>query len=182
MTAAVTCPQCGAGVPADAAWCPLCFAQVAGGFDPLTAPIEEVLGHTTTATQTVQAPPVAAPTADAAPEPVEAPAVEPLQWHADIETYVAPTPSPVIEPLTTDAVTAGATTAPVEASGQPATELSDVDVMLAMLAAEHRQADPSSEWMDRFGDKNSRMMIILGGTALVAAVIFVLLTVFGALT
>ena len=54
--------------------------------------------------------------------------------------------------------------------------------MLALLAAEHRQDDPTVAWADRFGDKGVRMMIIMGGTAAVAAICFVVLTIFGALT
>lgn len=59
--------------------------------------------------------------------------------------------------------------------------LSDVDVMLAMLAAEHRQADPAAEIVDRLGDRNARIVIMIGGTVAVTLVGFVILAVLGAL-
>jgi hypothetical protein len=61
-------------------------------------------------------------------------------------------------------------------------EISDVDVMLAMLAAEHRQAEPTSELTDRLGDKGARVMLIAGGTVAIAVVSFVLMAVLGTLT
>ena len=170
MSAGNACPQCGATTRPDAAWCSLCFAQLSGGFDPLTAPIEEVLGQSAGTTKTVTPPVV----------------------HEDIETYAPAEPRHVADPITTDEVrvgpTAPAKVAPnvglsADLNGSVAQEdLSEVDVMLALLAAEHRQGDPTVAWADRFGDKGVRMMIVVGGTAAMAAISFVILTIFGALT
>jgi len=170
VSAGNACPQCGAATRPDAAWCSLCFAQLSGGFDPLTAPIEEVLGQSDGTTKTVTPPVV----------------------HEDIETYAPAEPRHVADPITTDEVTVGPKAAapasanvglPADRNGSVAEEdLSEVDVMLALLAAEHRQGDPTVAWADRFGDKGVRMMIVVGGTAAMAAISFVILTIFGALT
>lgn len=162
VSAGNACPQCGAATRPDAAWCSLCFAQLTGGFDPLTAPIEEVLGQSEGTTKTVTPPVV----------------------HEDIETYAAEASSHVADPVTTAEVAGGPSVAPPDDSNSPVVgeDLTEVDVMLALLAAEHRQDDPAVAWADRFGDKGVRMMIIMGGTAAVAAICFVILTIFGALT
>jgi len=166
VSAVNACPQCGAATRPDAAWCSLCFAQLAGGFDPLTAPIEEVLGQSEGTTKTVTPP------------------VVHEDIHEDIETYDVAAPRHVADPITTAQVAVGPAVEPlVDVNGSTAgAELSEVDVMLALLAAEHRQGDPTGAWADRFGDKGVRMMIIMGGTAAMAAICFVVLTVFGALT
>jgi hypothetical protein len=161
VSAGNACPQCGAAARPEAAWCALCFAKLAGGFDPLTAPIEEVLGQSEGTTKTV-IPPVV---------------------HEPIETYVSEVSRHVEDPVTTAEVAIGPSTSASDVNQAVAGEdLTEVDVMLALLAAEHRQDDPTAAWADRFGDKGVRMVIIMGGTAAVAAICFVVLTVFGALT
>jgi len=154
VTAPLACSQCGASLRPDAAWCPLCFTQVAGAFDPLTAPIEDVLsqgGGTATLTQPLQ--PVAEPTVQNSP-----PAPEPVAYELSVEETMDD--------------------AAVEQGG----EISDVDVMLAMLAAEHRQADPSTQIVDRMGDKNARIVIMIGGSVAIALVGFVMLALLGSLS
>jgi hypothetical protein len=66
---------------------------------------------------------------------------------------------------------------PAEAVG----ELSDTDIMLAMLAAEHRQSDTSMQLVDRIGDKNARIVIMIGGTAVITLVVFALIALLGSL-
>ena len=161
MTDALTCPQCGAVARSDAAWCSLCFAQLVAGFDPLTAPLEELLSEGNgTAVMTQQAP---------------APAPAPATWTAELPDWESPAESPATsfdppEPTPED---------PAESTDS---EISDVDVMLAMLAAEHRQAEPTSELVDRLGDKGARVLLIVGGTVAIAVVVFVMMAVLGTLT
>jgi hypothetical protein len=59
-------------------------------------------------------------------------------------------------------------------------EVTDVDVMLSMLAAEHRQSDPSAGLAERLGDRSTRITVMLGGTLLIAGIGFLVLTVLGA--
>jgi len=162
VSAGNACPQCGAATRPDAAWCSLCFAQLAGGFDPLTAPIEEVLGLTEGTTKTLT-PPVA---------------------HEDIETYAPEVSRHVADPITTDDLASGSLIPIAGPAQSPEVEddLTEVDVMLAMLAAEHRQTDPTVKVLDRLGDKGSRVLIIISGTAVVGAVVLLSLTILGALT
>jgi hypothetical protein len=111
-------------------WCSLCYARVEPAFDPLTAPLHEVVGQSESG---------AAP-----PEPV-----------------IAAEPAVVeVEP-----------TAPV----------SDVDVMLSMLAAEHRQNDPAAGLAERFSDKSTRIVVMVGGMLVVCLVGFLALTILGAI-
>jgi len=160
VTAPLACPQCAAALRSDAAWCPLCFTRIESGFDPLTAPIEEVLsggGGTATMTQPVQS----------APDALSEPRTQP------VEHMVPPQLEPVADPLT-DPLAGGTDPDAVEGG-----EISDIDVMLAMLAAEHRQADPSTEILDRFGDKSTRMVIMVAGTLVVGVVCLGLLALLG---
>jgi hypothetical protein len=119
----------------DQSWCSLCYADVPQAFDPLTAPIDQVLGHV-----------------DVEPR-VEAPATVP--------THLTVEPAPEVS--------------------DPPVEVSDIDVMLSMLAAEHRSMDPATGWADRLGDRSTRVAIMVGGTVVIGAVLFVMLTVFGAI-
>lgn len=43
MSTTTSCAQCGAQLRPDQGWCSLCFAQVESAFDPLTAPLNELL-------------------------------------------------------------------------------------------------------------------------------------------
>ena len=156
MTDALTCPQCGAVARSDAAWCSLCFAQLVAGFDPLTAPLEELLGEVNgTAVMTQQAP---------APE-TWSPELPVWENSAETEAQSYNPPAAIAE----------------EPAASTDSEISDVDVMLAMLAAEHRQAEPTSELADRLGDKGARVLLIVGGTVAIAVVSFVLMAVLGTL-
>jgi hypothetical protein len=89
-------------------------------------------------------------------------------WDADAEPAAASSHLPV--PVSED---------PVESVDS---QISDVDVMLAMLAAEHRQAEPTSALAERLGDKGARVLLIAGGTVAIAFVAFVLMALLGALT
>ena len=51
MSTTLSCGECGTPLRADQSWCSLCFAQVSEAFDPLTAPLDEVLGQVEPATQ-----------------------------------------------------------------------------------------------------------------------------------
>ena len=167
VTDALTCPQCAAAARPDAAWCSLCFAPLVGGFDPLTAPLEEVLGEGTNTAVLTQAAP-APPEVSLAQAPyVEAPPV----------SVPRPDQLPVGVPYSAPLVEESKALEPAGAENAP--ELSDVDVMLAMLASEHRQSDPSAEIVDRMGDKGTRVMVIVGGTIAIAVVAFVLMAVIG---
>ena len=136
MSTTLSCAQCEAPLRAGQNWCSLCFANVEPAFDPLTAPLDEVVGR------------------GEAPEPPDAP----------VETLPAPA---VI-----------ARTGPeVEASP---VEVSDIDVMLSMLAAEHRQSDPTAGIAERLEDRSTRVAVMVGGTVLIGAVIFLALTILGA--
>ena len=60
-------------------------------------------------------------------------------------------------------------------------EVPDVDVMLSMLAAEHRQSDPAAGIAERLEDKSTRIAVMVGGMVLIGAVVFLVLTVLGAI-
>jgi hypothetical protein len=71
---------------------------------------------------------------------------------------------------------------PVVSEVAPEAEnVTSVDVMLSMLAAEHRMADPAAGLADRMEDKSTRIAVMVGGTLLVAVVGFLLLLVLGAI-
>jgi hypothetical protein len=57
--------------------------------------------------------------------------------------------------------------------------LDDVDVMLSMLAAEHRQNDRSAALAERMSDRGVRMAVMFGGMLLVGAMAFFGLTALG---
>jgi hypothetical protein len=63
---------------------------------------------------------------------------------------------------------------------EPKQEVTDVDVMLSMLAAEHRRSDPSAGLAERLGDRSTRITVMVGGTILIAGIGFLVLTVLGA--
>jgi hypothetical protein len=58
-------------------------------------------------------------------------------------------------------------------------ELSDVDVMLSMLAAEHRRGDATSDLAQRFEDKGTRFLVMGAGMTAVMVLGFVALTLLG---
>ena len=82
-----------------------------------------------------------------------------------------------------------AATATVPTASQedvPAVPDADVDVMLAMLAAEHQQATTSSPLMGRLmplvEDKGSRTFLIVGGVLAMTVVFFIVIAVLGLFT
>jgi hypothetical protein len=81
-------------------------------------------------------------------------------------------PGPVTEVTRPEAPTAG---------DEQIADVSDIDVMLSMLAAEHRRSEPASELAERFGDRSTRVAVMVGGTLVVGAVLFAILTALGAL-
>lgn len=154
MSTTTSCGQCGAPLRPDQGWCSLCYAQVESTFDPLTAPLDELLE--------LSGEVVAEPVVEALPEeatPVERP-------HQQTESVLAaPYPSLPVPPETQ--VDAGE-------------ELTDVDVLLSMLAAEHRKSDPAAGLAERMEDRSTRIGVMVGGTILIAGLGFLVLTVLGA--
>lgn len=149
MSTTLSCGECGAPLRAEQDWCSLCYATVAPSFDPLTAPLDEVVSR------------------DVEPETVPAP--EP--------------PASAYEPESDQLVIAVAELAPApdpEPSTKPI-EVSELDVMFSMLAAEHRRSDPAAGIADRLTDRSTRIAVMVGGTALIGAAVFLVLTVLGAL-
>jgi hypothetical protein len=158
VSTTLSCGQCGAPLRPDQSWCSLCYAHIPEEFDPLTAPLDEVMGH-------------------------EPPSVQPLsvEFVPDPEPIALPELAPILQdpiPVPEHVILGDDVTE--EDDGEPA-ELSDVDVMLSMLAAEHKAMDPAAGLMDRFDDKSTRVAIMVGGTVLIGAFLFVGLTVLGAI-
>lgn len=139
-------------------WCSLCYAHVGEAFDPLTAPLHEVLGQVEAGFQFDE--PVN--------EPVERTDVAPLELGIDPTTTLTQT-----EGYSVDAAMGDDAEEPVE--------VSDIDVMLSMLAAEHKAMDPAAGFTDRLGDRTTRVAIMVGGTVIIGAFLFAMLTVFGAI-
>ena len=83
---------------------------------------------------------------------------------------------PDFQPVSSAAVT------PAEANeSETNSEVTDLDVMFSMLAAEHRRGDPTQTLADRLEDKSTRIAVMVGGTMVVALLAFVALTVLGAI-
>ena len=138
MSTTLSCAQCNAPIRADQGWCSLCYAKVESDFDPLTAPLDDVIGHDE---------------ASAAEESV--PASDP--------------PLQLSEPVSDGTVE------------ELDDSVSDVDVMLSMLAAEHRQTDATARFMGRMEDRATRITVMVGGSVIVAALCFAALTLLGAI-
>ncbi len=156
MSTTLSCGQCGTPLRADQSWCTLCYARVEDEFDPLTAPIEQLM------------------------EPPEAEGPHGSEQAASRpETFYQPVVDSRLE-APADTVVSGAN--PVEPEEPEASpEVSDIDVMLSMLAAEHREGDPTSRWVGSMEDKATRIAVMVGGTVVVAALGFLMLTVLGAI-
>ncbi len=75
----------------------------------------------------------------------------------------------------------GPATSGETADQEQSAEVSDLDVMFSMLAAEHRRSDPAAGIAERLQDKSTRIAVMVGGMAFVGIVVFLALTVFGAL-
>lgn len=135
VSTTLSCGQCGAQLRAEQDWCSLCYAGVEPSFDPLTAPLDQVVGRA--------------------------------------EASETPKPDPITEP---------APAAPVEAVplDEPMADVTDLDVMFSMLAAEHRRSDSAAGIAERLGDRSTRIAVMVGGTALIGTVMFLVLTLLGA--
>ena len=59
--------------------------------------------------------------------------------------------------------------------------MTDIDVMFSMLSAEHRAMDRTSALTARMDDKSARVAIMIGGGLVIGAVLFLALTVLGAI-
>lgn len=166
VSTTLSCAQCGATLRPDQGWCSLCYAQVGDDFDPLTAPLEELEQRELVSPDGLGAESDsqvgrALETIDEWSEPANqlppAPVAEP-----------APKPAfPLAEPVATQSEVA------------PDSGLDDVDVMLSMLAAEHRQNDRSAALAERMSDRGVRMAVMFGGMVLVGVLAFFGLTALG---
>ena len=156
MSTTVSCGQCGAPLRPDQAWCSICYAQVTEPFDPLTAPIEELLG---------QAAPVLAPSDELAATAV--PELTSVKEGLSESSWEPSTPSESVPS--------------VPEADDGTSEVTDLDVMFSMLAAEHRRGDPTALFADRMEDKSTRIAVMVGGTLIVAVLAFVGLLVCGAI-
>jgi len=157
VSTTLTCGECGTPLRTDQSWCSLCFAQVSEAFDPLTAPLDEVLGQVEAATH------------------VPVPSAEPPEGISDVMAQdvatIPRTPSPV----------ARYEHAPSDDGTEDPKPISEIDVMLSMLAAEHKAMDPVADLTDRLGDRSARIVVMVGGTAIIGVLLFALLTLFGAI-
>jgi hypothetical protein len=161
VSTTLSCAQCGAALRSDQGWCSLCHTSVEPGFDPLTAPLDEVVQRQTGTTT----------------DPVVEPEIGPVLETIDARDHVALVPElapAATEPQPPAAGVVESTPAVTAAEG-----IDDVAVMLSMLAAEHRQNDKTSALADRMGDKGARLIVMFGGAALVALVGFLGLTALG---
>ncbi len=143
----LSCGECGAPLRPEQDWCSLCYAVVQPVFDPLTAPLDDVIDVAAGLSATSEPESAADPGRVSVPEPI-------------IE---ATRPDDPHQP------------------DEPKADVSDVDVMLSMLAAEHRRAEPASGLAERLGDRSTRVAVMVGGTVIVGAVLFAILTALGAL-
>jgi len=166
VSTTLSCGQCRAPLRVEQDWCSLCYAAVEAEFDPLTAPLDEVVGRLE---------PVTPAEADAAAE------ADPMEAVAGASADRVSTP--LIDRASIDRASIGRGPAtPVETADQEqSAEVSDLDVMFSMLAAEHRRSDPAAGIAERLQDRSTRIAVMVGGTALVGVVVFLVLTVLGAL-
>lgn len=146
----LSCGECGAPLRPEQDWCSLCYAAVKPVFDPLTAPLDDVMD----VAAGLSAP--SEPESAADPEPVSGPELM-------AEAVLPDVPPEPDEP------------------DEEKIDVSDVDVMLSMLAAEHRRSEPASGLAERLGDRSTRIAVMVGGMVVVGAVLFAVLTALGAL-
>jgi len=141
----------------DAGWCTLCFASLGQAFDPLTAPLDEVVGQSGGGSVVT-----------GGPGAVMQPATEPADQRpvAPIPGPDLPAPEGPVAPGDTEAI------APID----------DVEVMLGMLAAEHRQADRTADLAEQLSNKGTRTAVMLGGALVMTLVLFLLLFAAGLFT
>lgn len=159
------CPSCGGAVRHGADWCTQCFAALGQGFDPLTAPMQDLLNEPDESLMARAAHPTPQPPAAAAAQPLVSQS-EPARGR-----HARPSLSPLDQP---------AETSPTPAlNSQPTVDISDVDVMLGMLAAEHRSADPTSALAQHLGDRGAKTLFIVGGVAVASIAFFILMFIAG---
>jgi hypothetical protein len=149
VSTTLSCGQCGSPVRPDQSWCSLCYATIQPAVDPLTAPLEEVIGLDHAVDET-------------------------LGGTEELETVVMEAATEEVPP---PQVFLGLVP---EGSGAELA-LSEVDVMLSMLAAEHRQNERAADLADRLSDKSTRVTVMVGGTLVVGLLLFGVLTALGAL-
>lgn len=190
VTPSVDCSSCGAAMRQDAQWCTQCFATVDHGFDPLTAPLGDLLN---------QGPVSGAPAALPAPSVVQTPAA-PQTPGATVATvapsddshrprhakHARPATDSLIEPLPdslNDALTdPSATPASTPAAPDPRLAGADVDLMLTLLAAEHRSNEQASALARHLGDRGTRAIVTAAGIGIFAVAGFVAMAILGMLT
>jgi predicted amidophosphoribosyltransferase len=164
VSTTLSCAQCGATLRPDQGWCSLCYAQVEAHFDPLTAPLEELEQRESVGS--VQ------------PDEQVGQALETIDESQSTDFSEPLAPTPITEPAPKPAFTSAE---PVSTVAETSTGagLDDVDVMLSMLAAEHRQNDRSAALAERMSDRGVRMAVMFGGMLLVGALAFFGLTALG---
>ena len=162
MSVLQACPRCGAVVRPDASWCPLCHqpfgsdAPAPSRSEPAPAPAPEPSEAATAgAVAAIPLDPLNAPLEQLL-EPAEPPSPQPPA----AAPPAVPAPQPVPEATESHELPAG---------DRPA---EDVDVMLALLAAEHQQQDALGPLAGRLQDKGTRAAVMLGGVVLLSLVLF----------
>ena len=164
VSTTLSCAQCGATLRPDQGWCSLCYAQVEADFDPLTAPLEELEQH--------------ASWGAGQPDEQVGQALETIDESQSTDLLAPLAPTPDAEPAPKPAFPPAEPVSPtVEATTDAG--LDDVDVMLSMLAAEHRQNDRSAALAERMSDRGVRIAVMFGGMVLVGALAFFGLTALG---
>jgi hypothetical protein len=162
VSTTLSCAQCGATLRPDQGWCSLCYAQVEADFDPLTAPLEELEQRESLGA--------------GQPDEQVGEALETIDESQSTDVLAPPAATPVVEPAPKPAFPPAE---PVPAEAATDAGLDDVDVMLSMLAAEHRQNDRSAALAERMSDRSVRMAVMFGGMVLVGALAFFGLTALG---
>jgi hypothetical protein len=158
VSTTLCCGECGTPLRAHQSWCSLCYAPVAEPFDPLTAPLEVLLERAEEATHE--------------PAPLEEAHSSRPQEPAQEVVLARPHP---------EAPAALLSRATIDERSADLEDVSEIDVMLSMLAAEHKAMDPASGLTERLGDRSTRIAVMVGGTAIIGGLLFTLLTVFGAI-
>ena len=158
VSTTLSCGECGTALRADQSWCSLCYAPVTEPFDPLTAPLDEVLGQVEGAMHDFE------PSADTLSPIPEQPAQQDALAVSHLEQSTVSHSPPTIDEECEDLE-----------------DVSEIDVMLSMLAAEHKAMDPAAGLTERLGDRSTRIAVMVGGTAIIGGLLFALFTVFGAI-
>ncbi len=154
VSTTLSCGQCGAQLRPEQDWCSLCYAGVEPSFDPLTAPLDEVVGRA----EAFEAP---------VPDPIESAPAAPV---GDLRLDGA-----------SDRLALSPLEVPVDTADRgPMADVSDLDVMFSMLAAEHRRSDSAAGVAERLEDRSTRIAVMVGGTLLIGTVMFLALTLLGA--